>query len=89
MSANSTFDISQISGNASDQIKAVLGDLANGPISRRPEGVNTPIFGESIQKRLKVTEISINKNREEPSRTEGRMVIEVDVGEGKRLEMRL
>ena len=50
-----------ISGNASLELKALLGDIKNGIYSRRPEKFSSPIFSESIQERLVVTEMGINQ----------------------------
>ena len=39
-------------------------------------------FGQSIQRRLKVVEVSVNKKAEEPKKLEGRVVLETVVEEG-------
>jgi len=77
LSLDGEIDISMITGNASDDIKRVVG---------HPWGLlsgygNSPTFGESIQKRLKVTEVSIDKKSEEERKLEARLVIELDVVE--------
>ncbi|KAF8967449.1 HotDog domain-containing protein [Flammula alnicola] len=72
-------DISHIAGNAADEVKQTLGDPVF--LNRRPDGVRSPMFGESIQRRMKVTEISINKKAEEERKLEARLVIELDVAE--------
>lgn len=74
---NPEFDISQVAGNAPDNIKARLGSVTGflgGPESNS--------FGNSIQLRLKVIELSIISKTEEPSKLEGRAVLEIDVAEG-------
>jgi len=78
-----TFDIAHIAGNASEEIKQTVGNPAYFFANRRPNDITSPIFGESIQKRLKVTEISIKKKEEEERKLEARMVFEIDVTEGE------
>jgi len=78
-----TFDIAHITGNASDEIKRTAGNPSYFFTYLRPDKVKSPIFGSSIQKRLKVTEISINKKQEEESKLEARIVLEIDVTEGE------
>jgi acyl-coenzyme A thioesterase 13 len=75
-------DISHISGNASDDIKRILSNP--GRFYRRLQLLeNTPpMFGDSIQTHMVVTEISINNKAEEPKKVEGRVVLELDVAEG-------
>ena len=74
-------DISHISGNASDDIKRILGNP--GRFYRHSQPENTPpMFGDSILTRMVVTEISINNKAEEPRKVEGRVVLELDVAEG-------
>lgn len=77
-----TFDIAHIAGNASDEIKQTVGNPGGFFAHRRPHEITSPIFGESIQKHLKVTEISIKKKEEEERKLEARMVFEIDVTEG-------
>jgi len=77
------FDISHIAGNASEEIKQTIGNPAYFFANRRPDDITSPIFGESIQRRLKVTEISIKKKEEEERKLEARMVFEMDVTEGE------
>jgi len=72
------FSPASISGNASLELKALLGDIKNGIYSRRPEKFISPIFSESIRERLVVREMGINQNSDEESRTEARMVFELD-----------
>ncbi|KAF8076882.1 HotDog domain-containing protein [Lyophyllum atratum] len=72
-------DITKISGNAPDSVKAFVGNTSL--FYRRRDGGTKPIFGDSIIRRLAVTEISVEKNKEEPERLEGRVVCEVTVEE--------
>ncbi|KAG5644819.1 hypothetical protein DXG03_007641 [Asterophora parasitica] len=77
-------DIDRISGNAPDDVKAVVADTSVFfVLARNIEGVNGPIFGEAITKRLVVTEVSVDKKIEEPSRMEGRVVCELTVEDGE------
>ena len=82
--ADDAFDISHIAGNASDDLKRLIGDPGSFFASRRPGSVEGPIFAESIQKRLKCTEISINRKAEEERKLEARYVVETEVTEGMR-----
>ncbi|KAF9480158.1 hypothetical protein BDN70DRAFT_877903 [Pholiota conissans] len=75
------FDISHIAGNASDEIKQIVGDPGGFLTGRRNPQHNGPIFGEEIQRRLKVTEISIQKKAEEERKLEARYVVEIIVEE--------
>ncbi|KDR84348.1 hypothetical protein GALMADRAFT_220121 [Galerina marginata CBS 339.88] len=79
LSDEDIFDITRIAGNAPDEIKQTIGDPSAFLANRRP--FETPIFGQSIQGRLKVTEISINNKAEEERKTEARVVMEVEVSE--------
>jgi len=83
MPVEDTFDVAHIAGNASDEIKQTVGNPRNFFVHRRPHKITSPMFGESIQKQLKVTEISIKKKEEEESKLEARMVFEIDVAEGE------
>jgi acyl-coenzyme A thioesterase 13 len=78
------FDIAHIAGNASDEIKQTVGNPGDFYTHRRPHEITSSIFGESIAKHLKVTEISIKKKEEEERKLEARMVFEIDVTEGER-----
>ncbi|KAF9553277.1 hypothetical protein CPC08DRAFT_673420 [Agrocybe pediades] len=81
MAIDNSFDISHIAGNASDDIKQLIGN-PHAFLSGYRNTANSPArFGESIQKRLRVTEISIIKKAEEEKKTEGRVVVELEVGE--------
>jgi len=75
------FDISQITGNASDDIKRTICNPGYFFPGHRVENFGSPIFGDSIQKRMKVVEISLNKKVEEERKLEARVVVEVDVTE--------
>jgi len=83
MPEEDTFDIARIAGNASDEIKQTVGNPGEFFANRSPHEITSPIFGEFIQKRLKVTEVSIQKKEEEERKLEARMVLEVDVTEGE------
>jgi acyl-coenzyme A thioesterase 13 len=74
-------DTSHISGSAPDNVKQALGNPADFFV-RRPSEDSGPIFGESIVKRMVVTEISIDKKVEEPRKLEGRFVCELTVEDG-------
>ncbi|KIM35180.1 hypothetical protein M413DRAFT_20799 [Hebeloma cylindrosporum] len=76
-----TFDFTHIAGNASDEIKKAVGNPRHFLVNRRPREFTTLIFGEAIQKNLKVTEISIKQKEEEARKLEARMVFEIDVTE--------
>ncbi|EDR12638.1 uncharacterized protein LACBIDRAFT_292681 [Laccaria bicolor S238N-H82] len=73
-------DISHVSGNASDDIKHILGIPSRFFQHFQAENA-PPMFGDSIQTRMVVTEISINNKAEEPKKVEGRVVLELDVAE--------
>lgn len=82
LSHNGALDISKIAGNGSDELKQLLGDIGEFFHTRRAAGMSTSGFGEAIQRRLRVTEISINKKAEEERKTEARVVMEIEVHEG-------
>lgn len=73
-------DISHIAGNASDNIKRTIG---NPGVYFQNKDFEFPLFGESIQRRMKVVEISLNKKAEEQKKLEARVVVELDVTEGQ------
>ena len=78
------FDVSQITGNASDDIKRIIADRGPGGFFQSQRiGRSSTIFGESMLKRMKVVEISLNRNTEEEKKMEARVVIELDVTEGQ------
>lgn len=81
--ANNLFDISQIAGNASDDIKRIIGNPSDFFQNHHVKDFRSPIFGESIQKRMKVVEISLNRKAEEEKKLEARLVVELDVTEGQ------
>jgi hypothetical protein len=78
---DAAFDISHIAGNASDDIKQLLGN-PSAFLTNRPSSHHGPIFAEDIQRRLKVTEISIQRKAEEERKLEARYVVEVEVVQG-------
>jgi acyl-coenzyme A thioesterase 13 len=75
-----SFDTSQIPGNASDDIKRIIGNPSR--FFQRGKDVNSPTFGRSILKRMKIVEISLNRKVEEEKKMEARVVVELDVTEG-------
>lgn len=82
------FDISQIKGNASDDIKRTIGNPGSFFQIFGHAGVKDPssrslMFGVSILKRLKAVEISLNRKAEEEKKMEARVVVELDVTEGQ------
>ena len=74
---SSAVGISHIAGNAPDDVKSFLENLLTSPRTGR-----SPTFAESIERRLKVTEVSIQKKSEEERKTEARVVLELEVSEG-------
>ena len=77
------FDISQITGNASDDIKRTIGNPSSFFESHRVEDLSSSEFGGSILKRMKTVEISLNRKTEEEKKMEARVVVELDVTEGQ------
>ena len=75
-------DVSHVSGNAPDHIKRVLSNTAAFFANRHPDKIEGKIFVEDMQKRFKVTEVSISQKVEEPNKLEGRVVVETEVMEG-------
>lgn len=75
-------DISHISGNASNKIKRLLA-RPSAIFANLPLDVQGPIFGQSIMERLVVTEISVQGKIEEPTKLEGKVVLELTVEDGK------
>lgn len=73
--SNMPIDISKISGNASPEIKRVVGN----PVFLRRPPSPVPAFGEIISQRIQITEISIDKKQEEPRKIEARVVCELTV----------
>ncbi|TFK44002.1 hypothetical protein BDQ12DRAFT_731952 [Crucibulum laeve] len=80
-SPSSDIDINAIAGNASGDIKHILGNPGAFFANRTGEEFSSPLFGESIQNRLVVTEISVDKKEAEPKKLEGKVVLEIDVVE--------
>lgn len=78
-------NISQIAGNASDDIKRIIGNFFQ---NYKGNHVRPPVFGESIQERMKVVEISLNRKAEEEKKLEARVVVELDVTEGHCIRLR-
>ncbi|KAF9449045.1 hypothetical protein P691DRAFT_728616 [Macrolepiota fuliginosa MF-IS2] len=74
-------DISHIQGNASDEIKRVLGYPSAFFYAARTEDFNQPLFGDAIVDRLVCTEISLYAKPEEPRKVEAKVVIETTVEE--------
>ncbi|GLB34270.1 putative thioesterase superfamily protein [Lyophyllum shimeji] len=73
-------DVTRIAGNAPDHVKSFLADTSFFyEYAHTLDGVTGPIFGESIMKRIVVTEVSVEKKAEEPRKLEGRVVCEVTV----------
>ncbi|KAF8076883.1 HotDog domain-containing protein [Lyophyllum atratum] len=74
------FDVSKIAGNASDDVKSAVADTSfYYAYAHTLDGVTGPIFGESIMKRVVVTEVSVEKKAEESKKLEGRVVCELTV----------
>lgn len=71
-------DVSHITGNVSDEVKQAYGNPADVFLRRGSK----PSFGESILKRMVVTEISVEKKVEEPQKLEGRFVCELTIEDG-------
>ena len=78
----SQFDVSTIEGNAEPWLKERVGDTVTFFRGGRIPGVEGPLYCEWMYKRFKVTEVSILHKAEEPRKTEGRVVVEIDVTEG-------
>jgi len=77
------FDVSTIEGNAEPRLKRLIGDMPTFFRGGRIPGVEGPLYCEWMYKRFKVTEVSILRKAEEPKKAEGRVVVEIDVTEGK------
>ncbi len=75
-------DVSHVSGNAPNDIKRVLSNTTAFFANRHPGKIEGKIFVEDMQKRFKVTEVSILQKVEEPNKLEGRVVVELEVMEG-------
>lgn len=73
-------DPSKIIGNASEDVKRLIGDPV--PIFLGKRSIRDGSFGASIIKRLIVKEVSVVDKFEEPRKKEGRVVCEVIAKEG-------
>lgn len=74
----------RIKGNASDKIKEAL----ESPVKftsafHKPGQIPLNTFAKAISDRMKVTEVSIEQKAAEPSKVEGKVVLELDVAEGE------
>ena len=72
--------ISRIKGNVSDDIKHTLGNIA---IYFGTHLSEPPLFGATIIDRLVCTEIFLDKNVDEPEKLEAKVVVELEVKEGR------
>ncbi|ESK94096.1 hypothetical protein Moror_12841 [Moniliophthora roreri MCA 2997] len=72
-------NVSHIAGNASDKVKAFVADLSIYYRVNHPELKAT--FCDYIIPRIKVTEVSVLNNAEEPLKAEGRVVCSLTVEE--------
>lgn len=77
MTSEDAFRISRIKGNASDNVKRALANPAVYLHAYQPS------FGAAITDRLICTEISLDKKLEEPAKLEAKVVVELEVKEGK------
>uniref|UniRef100_A0A8H7XW49 Uncharacterized protein n=1 Tax=Psilocybe cubensis TaxID=181762 RepID=A0A8H7XW49_PSICU len=83
---HSNSDTSKISGNASANIKRMLGDVPAIFTSYfKPEEREYNGFGRDVQDKMIVTELSVLPNAEDPSKMEGRAVFELDVSQDTHL----
>jgi acyl-coenzyme A thioesterase 13 len=73
-------DFTNILGNISDDLKQTLS--AEIAFLTQYVAQDSTIFGESIQKRLRITEVSLKQKDDEPKKPEVRAVVELDVTEG-------
>lgn len=72
----STRHVSEIDGNATAEVKKIIGDTAT-------DRVNTG-FASLVGRRLLVKEVSYIQKAEEPTRMECRIVVEITVDDGER-----
>ncbi|KAJ8087158.1 hypothetical protein PM082_005986 [Marasmius tenuissimus] len=71
-------DISRIAGDAADHVKAFLADPTTlEDVSGQSQTVRG--FGYDIISRMEVTEVSVTKKADEPSKQEGRVVVKMKV----------
>ena len=73
-------DISQIAGNAPDDMKLWLGNIPRFFNGSKRQHLDR--FAKAIELRLKLTELSILSKADEPNKLEGKAVLEIDVAEG-------
>lgn len=73
-------DDRSISGNADDRIKQHIAHFITTYVG---EGYG---FGDSVGRRLRLTEVSVNPMMEEPAKEEARLVYEIDVTRGAYME---
>lgn len=64
-------------GNVPQEAKEAISRMCSGLV----EG---PAFGQSISRRMVVTEMNVAQKPEEPRKVESRIVMELDVEEGER-----
>lgn len=76
--ASKGVDVSHIAGNASDDIKRFLNPASIYLSSERSKSS----FGAPITQRMRLSEVSIVKKAEEPTREEGRVICLLTVEEG-------
>lgn len=69
-------ELADISGNAPDEVKSVVLVWLRKYMARE-DG-----FALSVQNRVKIVEVSVNTNKDEPKKLEGRMVCELEVAKG-------
>ncbi|KAF5391926.1 hypothetical protein D9757_001848 [Collybiopsis confluens] len=69
----SVYTHTPISGNASDHVKTKLDALLHIPTDKP----HSPLFASKIMNSMVLTEVSIVPNAEEPSRMEGKCVMEI------------
>ncbi|KAF5363617.1 hypothetical protein D9756_000112 [Leucocoprinus leucothites] len=81
MASEDIMSIAHIKGNASDDIKRVLGNPAAFFRTFRTQDFNHQLFGDAISDRLVCTEISLHKKPEEPKKVEAKVVVEITVEE--------
>ncbi|KAL0570190.1 hypothetical protein V5O48_011780 [Marasmius crinis-equi] len=78
-SVDDSFSISHVSGNAPDDVKRIIAYPAISIFSVNGEAEKGTGYSDSVAQRLIVTEVSVLKHPEEPSKDVGRVVCEVDV----------
>jgi acyl-coenzyme A thioesterase 13 len=82
MGSEDVVDISHVKGNASDEIKRIVGDPVAFFRRFRTLDFKSQLFGETIADRLRVTEISLYEKPEEPKKMEAKVIVEITVKEG-------